>query len=160
MKHPILIFLFATIFVSCKKKQEEYAQAYQKETNHLSQKWQVQEAHTNATGKEVDNMDDVTYDWEKWDVEFFNNNAYIINEYAPDSSSLIRESGTWSFNIEGPISLKGSEDLIDFTSGAIIDEGETHREWVRVKNENNQLWIWTEDSYYVNTGVFLKMIPL
>ena len=53
--------------------------------------------------------------------------------------------------------LRGSEDLIDFNSGAIIDEGTTERFWLRKKNQDNLFWVWIENSFYPSTGVFLKM---
>lgn len=155
----VMAFGFLALFMSCQKKQDQMLEQYRTEYDHITRKWKVQEAYTNSTGNEVDNADDVTYDWEKWSMQFWPNDAYRIIEYSPDSTTCLIESGVWQIDIQGPMLLKGSESLIDFDSGNIIDEGDTERHWIKKKNENNELWVWIENSFYVSTGVFLKMVP-
>lgn len=155
------IMLSATLFfllVSC-KKEDPQAIAWQEEISHLCIKWRVESAHKNNTGNELDNGEDVSYDWDKWSIQFWNNNAYEIIEYSPDSSACILESGTWQLGQDGKMILKGSEKLVDFDSGTIIDEGNTEKFWLKEKNENKQFWIWIENSIYGSSGVFLKMLP-
>lgn len=158
----IVICMLAGIFIStlssCNKEDLD-ANDYALNMAHLSSKWKVQEANKNSTGLESDNGEDVTYDWTNWNIEFWDNNAYKIIEYSPDSTSVIIESGSWQIDLEGQMLLRGTSSLIDFGTGIIIDEGATERYWVNKKNEANQLWVWIENSYYGSTGVFLKMIP-
>ena len=156
----VLAFSLLTLLFSCHKKQDDIIAQYRKEYDHISRKWKVQEAYMNGTGNLSDNADDVTYDWDKWSIQFWGDpESYRIIDYSPDSSTCIIESGLWQIDIADPMVLRGSEDLIEFSSGSIIEEGDTERHWSRKKNEDDQLWIWIEDSYYVNTGVFLKMVP-
>ena len=121
----LLPSVFIVLLVSCKKKQEEHLEKYRAEYNHISRKWKVQEAYTNNRGNEMYNAIDVTYDWVSWTVEFRENDAYKIFDYSPDSLTCIVESGIWQINIDGPLILTGSENLIEFNSSNIIDQGET-----------------------------------
>ena len=146
------------LLVAC-KKEDENAISYQIEVEHISTNWKVQTAFKNSTGNESDNTEDVGYDWNNWRAEFWNNNTYKITEYSPDSTSSTIETGTWQLDFEGKMLLKGSKDLIEFSSGLITNEGSTEKYWIRKKNEDNQFWVWIEESYYGSTGVFLKLIP-
>ncbi len=161
-RKTIVICMLASVFIStlssCNKEDLD-AKAYTNNVAHLSSKWKVQEAYKNGTGIESDNAEDVTYDWTNWNIEFWDNSAYKIIEFSPDSTSAIIESGNWQIDRDGLMLLSGTKSLIDFGSGIIIDEGEAERSWITKKNENNQVWVWIEDSYYGSTGVFLKMTP-
>ena len=157
----VKLILTSTIIcslLSC-KKEDPQADSWAKEVEHISIRWKVDEAFKNSSGAELDNGEDVSYDWDKWSIQFWNNNAYKIIEYSPDSTKSIIESGTWQLSLDGEMILRGSENLIDFDTGAIIDEGTTERFWLRKKNQDNQFWVWIENSFYASTGVVLKMTP-
>ena len=157
----VKLILTSTIIcslLSC-KKEDPQADSWAKEVEHISIRWKVDEAFKNSSGAELDNGEDVSYDWDKWSIQFWNNNAYKIIEYSPDSTKSIIESGTWQLSLDGEMILRGSENLIDFDTGAIIDEGTTERFWLRKKNQDNQFWVWIENSFYASTGVLLKMTP-
>ncbi len=154
----ISIAIISLVITSC-NKEDLAAKSWAEESEHLSIKWKVEHAFINNSGEETGNGEDVLYDWEKWSVQFWNTGAYRIIDYSPDSLVSIMESGTWQLATDGEMILKGSESLIDFDSGSIIDEGTTERFWSRKKNEDNQFWVWIENSFYATNGVFLKMIP-
>ena len=157
----VKLILTSTIIcslLSC-KKEDPQADSWAKEVEHISIRWKVDEAFKNSSGAELDNGEDVSYDWDKWSIQFWNNNAYKIIEYSPDSTKSIIESGTWQLSLDGEMILRGSKNLIDFDTGAIIDEGTTERFWLRKKNQDNQFWVWIENSFYASTGVLLKMTP-
>ena len=89
----VKLILTSTIIcslVSC-KKEDPQAEAWAKEVEHISTRWKVDEAFKNNSGEESDNGEDVSYDWDKWSIQFWNNNAYKIIEYNSDSTKSIIE---------------------------------------------------------------------
>ena len=154
----MIIFMGVTSLSSCKKEDPDET-SYEIDMTHLMAKWKVDEAFKNSTGLESDNQEDVTFDWTNWNIEFWNNNTYKIIEFSPDSTSSIIDSGSWQIDLDNYIFMRGTISLIDFETGNIIDDGDSEKSWLKKKNENNQVWIWIENSYYGSTGVFLKLIP-
>lgn len=158
IKSLALLTISVLLLISCKKN-DDASIDFQKESEHLTRKWKVQQAFKNSTGNKSDNGEDVSYDWNSFSIEFRKLHSFEIFDYSPDSSSCIIESGNWQLDNDGLILLQGTEKMVDFTGNQIIHEGATEQHWMRKKNKNNELWIWIETSYYPGTGVFLMMSP-
>ncbi len=154
----ILGLLSILILISCHKMSPE-ALDFQLKSNRISKMWKLDKAFASTSSANAENGEDVTHAWERLTFECWDYGVYRQIDYSPDSLVTSIKSGKWQLNTIDELFLQGTDLLIEFSSGDIVEENQDDETWMINKLEEDELWIWSETSIYAQKGILLRFIP-